>query len=221
MRKLVLTCFAAGIMTLTIGSAAFAGEGSWMQNDYGYWWQRTDGSYPTAGWSWIDGNGDGLAECYHFDAQGYMDSDLWIGGDYVNDDGAWTVNGEIQTRSAAQGIDEWSALMTDYEALPPVNSALLGKYEMHTELVDCYATIENGENGTTYLVYEQHGFHEDGSSAEESYIFELQEVSNGHYVGDEYRYSGDMISFDWYPGMDHLENVMLNGMDMTRFYKKA
>ena len=66
-----------------------------------------------------------------------------------------------------------------------------------------------------------YGYHEDGSLANAYYTFELQNIAGGHYVGDEFQYSGDMISFDWYQGQGYLDHVVLNGMDMTRFYRVA
>ena len=90
---------------------------------------------------------------------------------------------------------------------------------MHSELVDCYINIEKRANGVSYATYTQVGFHEDGSNATCTYELELQEVSSGHYVGDEVTYSGDMISFDWLQGMKYLSNVKVNGAYMGTFSK--
>ena len=221
MKKMITVVLAAAAMSLAMASAAFAGPGQWMSNDYGMWWQRDDGSYPVARWSWIDGDADSAAECYHFDNQGYLDMDTWVDGYYVNRDGAWEVNGMVQTHTFTEGFDEWASVGVDYERTDAVNNSLLGRYEMHTEMVDCYITIENWQDGMTYLIYSQNGYHEDGSLANAYYTFQLQEIGGGHYVGDEYQYSGDMISFDWYQGQGYLDHVVLNGMDMTRFYRVA
>ncbi|MBQ7534739.1 MAG: hypothetical protein IJT43_03875 [Stomatobaculum sp.] len=211
--------FAAAFSAMTAGAAFAAGLGNWHQNDYGYWWQRVDGTYPVSSWKWIDGNGDGIAECYHFDNKGYMDCDTWINGFYVGEDGAWISGGYVQYRSVADGVDEVKAPATDYEKPAAVSSKLLGRYEMHTELTDFYVVIENDAYGESILTYQQSGFHEDGSRADLFYRFTLQETSSGHYVGDEWTYSGDMITFDWKPGMDYLDNVRLNGAGLSKFYK--
>ena len=42
------------------------------ENGYGWWYDNGDGTYPVSCWQWIDGNGDGLAECYCFNEEGYL-----------------------------------------------------------------------------------------------------------------------------------------------------
>ena len=45
-------------------------------------------------WQWLDGNEDGIAECYAFDREGWMYADTATPDGYtVNTDGAWAVNG--------------------------------------------------------------------------------------------------------------------------------
>lgn len=74
----------------------------WQQNATGWWWQNDDGSWPANSWQWLDGNGDGVAECYYFDGNGYMLANTTTPDGYtVNADGAWTVNGVVQTKSVA------------------------------------------------------------------------------------------------------------------------
>lgn len=53
---------------------------------------------------WLDGNGDGTDECYAFDGQGWMYADTETPDGYsVNGDGAWTVDGNVQTMTVAAG----------------------------------------------------------------------------------------------------------------------
>ena len=60
-----------------------------------------DGSYPTNTWQWNDGNGDGVSESYYFNENGYMLANTVTPDNYtVNADGAWTVNGVVQTSGA-------------------------------------------------------------------------------------------------------------------------
>ena len=76
-----ITCFAAG----------------WQQNEVGYWYENEDGTWFANTWQWIDGNKDGKAECYYFDANGYMLADTITPDGYtVNSDGAWIENGIVQ-----------------------------------------------------------------------------------------------------------------------------
>lgn len=50
------------------------------------------------GWHWIDGNGDGVGECYYFGENHYILTDTVTSDGYtVNADGAWIENGVVQT----------------------------------------------------------------------------------------------------------------------------
>ncbi|MDO4437941.1 MAG: hypothetical protein Q4B86_00615 [Eubacteriales bacterium] len=85
------------VFSAFISMSAFA---AWQQNDQGYWWQNPDGSYPANSWQWIDGNNDGISECYYFNADGYMAADtVTEDGNTVNADGAWVENGIVVTKS--------------------------------------------------------------------------------------------------------------------------
>ncbi len=99
MKKKLLTLIATGAMTLSMTISAFAG--SWQQDNAGWWWQNDDGSYPVSCWKWIDGNNDGIAESYCFNAAGYLlVSTTTPDGYQVDANGAWIVNGVVQTQAA-------------------------------------------------------------------------------------------------------------------------
>ena len=76
----------------------------WQQNNTG-WWYATNAdntNWYSSGWQWIDGNGDGIAECYYFDANGYMLANTTTPDGYTVDaNGGWIQNGSLQTKSAA------------------------------------------------------------------------------------------------------------------------
>ena len=58
--------------------------------------------------SWLDGNDDGIAECYCFDWEGYLYMNGWTpDGYYVNSDGAWTVNGVVQIHDLDKLADDY------------------------------------------------------------------------------------------------------------------
>lgn len=95
MKKQVLTVFMAGILTASMSMTALAG---WEQEGNN-WKYNDNGAYAANGWYWIDGNNDGIAESYYFDNTGILARDTTVEGYTVNTDGAWTVNGEIQTRT--------------------------------------------------------------------------------------------------------------------------
>ena len=85
-------------MSLSVLSSIPAFAAGWQKNDTGWWWQEDNGSYPVSTWKWLDGNKDGIAECYYFDASGYMKENTTVDGWTVNSDGAWTVDGVVQTK---------------------------------------------------------------------------------------------------------------------------
>lgn len=97
MRKQVLTVFMAGILTASMSMTALAG---WEQEGNN-WKYNDNGTYAANGWYWIDGNNDGIAESYYFDNTGILARDTTVEGYTVNADGAWTVNGVVQTQSVA------------------------------------------------------------------------------------------------------------------------
>ena len=74
-------------------------NGNWMQTNGIWQWKNTDGTFRTNGWHWLDGNRDGVAECYYFDANGFMVANGNApDGFLVNADGAWINNGQVQTK---------------------------------------------------------------------------------------------------------------------------
>lgn len=100
MRRCILTAVATTAMAISMGLTAFAG--AWQQDATGWWWQNDDGSYPVSCWQWIDGNGDGTAESYCFNTSGYMYANTVTPDGYtVNADGAWVVDGVVQTQSVS------------------------------------------------------------------------------------------------------------------------
>ena len=80
-------------------------EGSWLkgqgENADKWWWKNTDGTYPANRWIWLDGNRDGAAEYYYFDANGWLIvSGVTPDGNMVDADGKWLLNGAVQTQKA-------------------------------------------------------------------------------------------------------------------------
>ena len=60
---------------LTLGMTATAFAGTWKKGVVRpdeWWYDYGNGTYAANQWVWIDGNGDGLAECYYFDKDGWM-----------------------------------------------------------------------------------------------------------------------------------------------------
>lgn len=67
----LLTAGAAALFSAALLSTpVLAGE--WRANSTGFWYVNDDGSYPTNAWQWIDGDGDGIYQCFAFDENGYL-----------------------------------------------------------------------------------------------------------------------------------------------------
>lgn len=59
-----------------------------------------DGTNLNSGWYWLDGNLDGIAECYYFYSDGTMAASTYVDTWLVDSEGRWVENGVIQTRSS-------------------------------------------------------------------------------------------------------------------------
>lgn len=97
MRKQTWKAAATAVFCSLSVMTAFAG--TWRIDGGNRWYQNDDGTYPKNGWAWIDGDGDGVSECYYFDENGYALIDtVTPDGCQVNGMGAWVQDGEVQTR---------------------------------------------------------------------------------------------------------------------------
>lgn len=102
MKKLkVLLSLITLISSMTITSLA----GVWKSDAIGWWYENDDGGYYTSSWQWIDGNNDGIAECYCFDEIGYCYLNTITPDESTVDvNGAWTVDGIVQTKNVGVTI---------------------------------------------------------------------------------------------------------------------
>lgn len=100
----------AGVIMAGTALTSLAAAGRWEKDDIGWWWKRIGGVYPVHTWEWIDGNNDGLAECYYFDENGYMLANTTTPDGYiVNADGAWVENGIVQSVGADSRLHDVGA----------------------------------------------------------------------------------------------------------------
>ncbi|MCC8059545.1 MAG: NPCBM/NEW2 domain-containing protein [Clostridiales bacterium] len=130
MKKKFAAVMVTAVATLAMSVPAFAGQ--WLSNANGWWWVNDDGSYPSNSWQWLDGNGDGVSECYYFDANGYcLINTTTPDGYMVDGSGAWIVNGSVQTQggsTSAQTATEETQAVSNVAAvnlldLEPVSRA--------------------------------------------------------------------------------------------------
>ena len=97
MKKFIGIAAVAAFSSIMVSSAW---AGTWKQNNVGWWFDNGNGTYPASTWQWIDGNNDGIAECYYFDRAGYMLANTSTPDGYqVNVSGAWVQNGAVQTKN--------------------------------------------------------------------------------------------------------------------------
>ena len=117
-KKLYLAALTAA---LSLGTAATAYAAQWVPDSSGWWYQEDGGSWPASTWKWIDGNQDGVAECYYFDENGYLVTNGTTPDGYqVNGDGAWTVDGQIQTQEQGTSVQTKTAAYGDYQINPQI-----------------------------------------------------------------------------------------------------
>lgn len=90
-----------------------AGIETWVQDELGWYRKFEITTIPPiisvvdyVGWHWIDGNYDGVGECYYFGENHYILTDTVTPDGYtVNTDGAWIENGVVQT--VGQNINDY------------------------------------------------------------------------------------------------------------------
>lgn len=119
---------ATGIMSVVMGMTAFAA--SWKTgaepNQNRWWYDYEDGTYAKDGWYWLDGNQDGTAECYYFDGEGWMAADTVTPDGYqVNADGAWTENGNLVTKAAAESQNDQNTETTQSQQTSEAGNQLI------------------------------------------------------------------------------------------------
>ena len=91
----ICTVALTGLMSTTV----LAAQGRWVGDNGRWWYDNGDGTYKQNGWHWIDGNNDGSAECYYFDADGWMAEDCVTADGYrVDANGAWVADGQVQKK---------------------------------------------------------------------------------------------------------------------------
>ena len=92
-----LLCAFMSFVFLLSGTA----QADWVKGERknAWWYDFGNGDYFKSSWQWIDGNQDGIAECYCFDENGWMyENTITPDGYTVNGNGAWTVSNIVQTK---------------------------------------------------------------------------------------------------------------------------
>lgn len=79
---------------------------SWKKNHKGWWYEDTNGNYPTNTWKLING------KWYFFDNIGYMVSQRWIGDYYLGIDGAMLTNTRTPDGYYVDSSGKWNPNIT-------------------------------------------------------------------------------------------------------------
>ncbi len=88
--------------TVTAYAGTWKHEGD--AGNYTWYYADDNGQNLTNGWNWLDGNNDGIAECYYFYSDGRMAASAVVDGYEVNADGKWVgQDGTIQTKNVSSG----------------------------------------------------------------------------------------------------------------------
>lgn len=133
-------------MALATSITAFAG--TWKLDAKGWWWDNGNGTWPAGCWQWCDGNGDGIAECYYFDANGYCQLGGTTPDGYtVNNDGAWTVNGVVQTKVSVNSAQQSGV---SYESNDVSDTSSDRTRQLEEKGFYYYTTSDDGK----YVIYE-------------------------------------------------------------------
>ncbi len=124
---------AALSVALSCAAAAPAFAGVWLHDSgsgkwhYDYLGRGTDAGFLKSQWAWIDGNHDGISECYYFDADGNMLASTEAEGCTLNANGQWTVNGVVQTKQ--EGVTVSSAAATELVSDAPAESNYYARFD--------------------------------------------------------------------------------------------
>ena len=104
MKKMAMRVLPVILCMAAAGPAYGAQWRTGAEENAGRWWyDKEDGTFARSGWQWIDGDGDGISQCYYFDENGWMAADTVTPDGYtVNADGAWTENGQVMMREAEE-----------------------------------------------------------------------------------------------------------------------
>ncbi|HJA72275.1 MAG TPA: hypothetical protein IAA07_12000 [Candidatus Lachnoclostridium stercoravium] len=202
MKKVLVT---AAIMTAAMNMTVFAA--GWQQNANGWWYATNESGteWYADGWQWIDGNQDGTAECYYFDENGYiLANTVTPDGYYVNADGAWIIDGQVQTAQISSGEEneEKFPLIPGEYYNTYLGAQMYIEYYTDSDVVVANIVAGDGTNFSLYQVWEEGN----------TYIF-----SDG-YSGDTY----DIIvhadgSVELYSGIAAIDGTYI----MTYDYSNA
>ena len=169
--------------------------GQWVQNTTGWWWQEDNGSYPVSQWKWLDGDKNGIYECYSFNANGYMYSNTTTPDGYtVNADGAWTIGNSVQLKFAKdmqnEATDNSSSSNSSDTSDTTVytNEDMVGTFQINNEDRDDYYELVQGAGDSIAAIY----YDTDG----ESHVYSFAKVNDTKYRDSSNSRTMTIVDYD-------------------------
>ncbi|MFR1834524.1 MAG: hypothetical protein ACLSX5_15420 [Lachnospiraceae bacterium] len=185
-----------GVAGLVASNAMTAFAGTWQKgavpNENRWWYDNGNGTYASNGWQWIDGNNDGLAECYYFDAEGWLLTNTTTPDNYsVNGDGAWVENGVVMTKETGISGTETPANGNN----TPVSAEtgdISGTYRYESQDLTATLTLTVIDSETLQAVYTDAG----ENAFNETLTFTMKKVGNEYHLeGDATTSSGEFAVY--------------------------
>ena len=193
------------IMAVLANITAFAG--AWVQNAQGWWYNNGNGTWPANTWQWIDGNNDGVAECYYFDPNGYCLMNTSTPDGYqVNVTGAWTINGVVQAKMVGATMSSNSSQQSgqsdaSYEEVVKAYKTYMLQKDTDRYNPIRYSLVYLDGDSVPELIFTDGSYHYKGVTICTYQNGTVRPVTMGNL--DEFGASGSII---YYPGTGYFES---------------
>lgn len=190
------------VMLLSITMSMTAYAGTWKtgkeESQNKWWYANGDGSYAKNGWYWIDGNNDGVAECYYFDDNGWLLTNTTTPDGYqVNSDGMWINKEKIEVRNIMQ-LEQNFTHMLDGQYIPVGlidGNGVYGALSEEDDIEMVRFSISTIDEKTILLEYNMGDNSEIYVWNESSYIPNNVDDSNSHYYDEIYLYNENVVGY--------------------------
>ena len=179
MKKWIVAAAAAG-MSVLFSVTPFAAGWELGTGEHASQWRYVNADNSVdKGWHVIDGNGDGIAEWYYFNEEGWLLTSATTPDGYtVNENGAWVKDGQVMTEKVGGAQAAEAGTKASAAAQMPQ-----GKYFM-------YNVVNNGVTQKLSMNVLYQSFYEFASVTDKSVVLQ-------HTVTDTYGVSTQMyVTFD-------------------------
>lgn len=119
------------------GSAETAPQGTWQQDQTGWWYRNPDGTYPVNAWVRLPYYQ--RYDWYHFDERGYMQT-----GWFLDTDGRWYYLNPVSNGTLGAMVTGWKQIEDDWYYFNEVSDGYKGAMYANTVTPDGYETDSQG-----------------------------------------------------------------------------